>query len=278
MAFRQRLTDILRKLRPATPATRPVTERVSSSLFRPAISSGFSAIRFSAIANIGQDVDNEQHYNAEDIYYELVLSCQYKYINGKHYLESVPLHGLWKNKLKCKFSRNIKTWNKIPVNNPNFKDRTKDANELLKAFKKDHPNAYSKMIKFWRTTNHTSNLDTLYVRENIKHGDVSYSYWLKAMEMADEFFDDEGKSVFSKMMEEEEFIEGTFSREDFENKISKRFGKKVLTTFVKKAEGKHYPNEFHVFYDKSYTKIDYPPHKADVEKRFTLDGPQPQDG
>lgn len=112
----------------------------------------------------------------------------------------------------------------------------------------------------------------------MKHeGSLSYSYWLKVIEIGAAFFDDEDKCLFHKIMEEEDYVQGNFSCEDFQKKISERFGKRVLTTFKQRAKGKLYPDEFSVFMNQNYTKINYPCPKKNphAKENFYLDGPQP---
>ncbi|KAL6557115.1 GRF1-interacting factor [Orobanche minor] len=75
------------------------------------------------------------------------------------------------------------------------------------------------------------------------------------------------------MMEEENFVEGAFTCDDFQKRISSRIEKQVLTTFVQKDEGTLYPNEFSVFLDKTYTKLDYPHHDYGQQMFFSGWGP-----
>ncbi|KAL6557114.1 SSXT protein (N-terminal region) [Orobanche minor] len=66
---------------------------------------------------------------------------------------------------------------------------TDQIQKLLERFKEDHQEVVYKMKKYWRTANHAASLENLWAREILKHRDLSYEYWQKVIELAEEFFD-----------------------------------------------------------------------------------------
>lgn len=94
------------------------------------------------------------------------------------------------------------------------------------------------------------------------------------MDIADSFFDDEGNCTFLKLMEEEGFTNGNYSCQDLQTKISNRNGKTVSVTFKKKGSDLLYPDEFSIFMDGRYNRIDHPNHDYGTAT-FNLDGHHP---
>lgn len=43
--------------------------------------------------------DHHQDDSKEETFWELRFTCDYEYIEGKYYLRSMTLHGLWRNKM-----------------------------------------------------------------------------------------------------------------------------------------------------------------------------------
>ncbi|KAL6534290.1 hypothetical protein OROHE_013215 [Orobanche hederae] len=93
-------------------------------------------------------LSDEIYESQNQTFWELRFSCHYEYIDGKQYLKSMTIHGLWKNKLVNGEGK--------AENNLDYMKNMKRAMELLRDLKSDRPDVFLKMKKFWKSINHTT--------------------------------------------------------------------------------------------------------------------------
>lgn len=63
-------------------------------------------------------------------------------------------------------------------------------------------------------------------------------YWIKVVQAATPFFDEDGKCRFVAWMKDDGYTEGKFSCIDFEEDISMRLGKSVLAKYRRMLDKK----------------------------------------
>lgn len=138
--------------------------------------------------------------------------------------------------------------------------------QLLDQLTMDYPDIRSKMDTHWISIDHTMDSKTLWLHEMCKHGSMDYTYWIKAIEMAGQFLYDDGKCKLIDIIKEEGYIAGKFSSKTFQDDMSRRVGKRVLTTYRRKIFKKIYFVEIGILFDDSDNMLNYPKTKFDFKE------------
>lgn len=147
--------------------------------------------------------------------------------------------------------------------------------QLLEQLALDYPEIRSKMDTHWISTDHTMDSEALWLHEICKHGTMDYTYWIKAIEIASQFFYDDGKCKLIDMIKEEGYIAGKFKCKDFQDDMSRRLGKRVLTTYRRKIFGNIYFVEIGILFDECNNILNYPKTNFDFPE-FVLEQHEPE--